>query len=263
MKILLILPAGDRVRVTQANPTVPRRAMLRFSVLPLTTVAALTPREHEVRIVDENVEPLDFDTGCDLVGITFMTALAPRAYEIARNSGRAEKSWSAAAITRRCAPRRRRNISTRLWPATRKAPGSKCWRTSNRGRVVQRKRARSKASSRHSGIDLPQRRTIRPALLAPIPRRELLASTARHYVTVNAVQTGRGCPPCVPLLLGDGFPRPQTPASSARQTCSRNFARSRAISFSWTTTSSPTGLCAGTVPGDGSAAQTVGQPVFH
>ena len=57
--------------------------MLRFSVLPLTVVAALTPHEHEVRIIDENVEPLDFDSDCDVVGITFMTALAPRAYEIA------------------------------------------------------------------------------------------------------------------------------------------------------------------------------------
>ena len=33
-----------------------------------------------------------------------------------------------------------------------------------------------------------------PVLRTPIPRRELLAATARHYVTVNAVQTGRGCP---------------------------------------------------------------------
>ncbi len=57
--------------------------MLRFSVLPLTTVAALTPPQHEVRILDENVEPLDFETDCDLVGVSFMTALAPRAYAIA------------------------------------------------------------------------------------------------------------------------------------------------------------------------------------
>ena len=34
-------------------------------------------------ICDENVQPLDFDTPCDVVGVTFMTALAPRAYEIA------------------------------------------------------------------------------------------------------------------------------------------------------------------------------------
>jgi len=104
MKILLILPAGDRVRVTRANPRVPKRAMLRFSVLPLTIVAALTPRAHEVRIVDENVEPLDFDGECDLVGITFMTALAPRAYEIAREFRSRGKFWLGAAITQRCTP---------------------------------------------------------------------------------------------------------------------------------------------------------------
>ena len=28
----------------------------------------------------------------------------------------------------------------------------------------------------------------------PVPRRDLTARTARHYVTTNAVQTGRGCP---------------------------------------------------------------------
>jgi len=49
-------------------------------VLPLTTVAALTPSEHDVTICDENVEPLDLDADVDLVGVTFMTALAPRAY---------------------------------------------------------------------------------------------------------------------------------------------------------------------------------------
>ena len=59
MKILLVLPAGERVRVTREHPRVPRREMLRFSVLPLTMIAAVTPPEHEVRIVDENVEPLD------------------------------------------------------------------------------------------------------------------------------------------------------------------------------------------------------------
>ena len=59
MKILLVLPAGEQVRVTLQKPEVPRRAMLRFSVLPLTAVAALTPRQHQVRIVDENVEALN------------------------------------------------------------------------------------------------------------------------------------------------------------------------------------------------------------
>jgi hypothetical protein len=49
MKILLILPAGEQVRVTKDRPEAPSRAMLRFRVLPLTMVAALTPPEHQVR----------------------------------------------------------------------------------------------------------------------------------------------------------------------------------------------------------------------
>jgi len=51
--------------------------------LALPTLAALTPSDVEVIITDENVEPIDFDEEVDLVGITFFTSLAPRAYEIA------------------------------------------------------------------------------------------------------------------------------------------------------------------------------------
>ncbi len=52
--------------------------------LGLMYLAACTPPEVEVRLVDENVERIDFsETPPDLVGITTMTATAPRAYEIA------------------------------------------------------------------------------------------------------------------------------------------------------------------------------------
>ena len=56
MKILLVLPAAEHLRVKESGGYVPKRKMLRFSVLSLTTVAALTPQEHEVVICDENVE---------------------------------------------------------------------------------------------------------------------------------------------------------------------------------------------------------------
>jgi len=46
-------------------------------------VAALTPPEYQVEIIDENVEPIDFVKNFDLVGITAMTQQATRAYEIA------------------------------------------------------------------------------------------------------------------------------------------------------------------------------------
>ena len=51
--------------------------------LGLMYLAAHTPPEVEVRLVDENVERIDFSDVPDLVGITTMTATAPRAYEIA------------------------------------------------------------------------------------------------------------------------------------------------------------------------------------
>jgi radical SAM superfamily enzyme YgiQ (UPF0313 family) len=52
--------------------------------LALPTLAGLTPPEHEVRIVDEMVERIDYHQPCDLVGISAMTCKATRAYQIAK-----------------------------------------------------------------------------------------------------------------------------------------------------------------------------------
>lgn len=51
--------------------------------LSLTALAAVTPEWVKLRIVDERIEDLDFTELPDLVGITFMTRLAHRAYWIA------------------------------------------------------------------------------------------------------------------------------------------------------------------------------------
>ncbi len=51
--------------------------------LNLAHIASVTPDRYEVRIIDEHVTPLDYDTPADLVGLTAMTPLAPRAYAIA------------------------------------------------------------------------------------------------------------------------------------------------------------------------------------
>jgi radical SAM superfamily enzyme YgiQ (UPF0313 family) len=47
------------------------------------TLAAVTPKNHTMEMVDEAVEKVDFDTDVDLVAITTFTRSAPRAYEIA------------------------------------------------------------------------------------------------------------------------------------------------------------------------------------
>ena len=54
-----------------------------FARLTLTTLAALTPPDVDVRITDENVEPIDFEEDVDLVGVTGMVMHASRAYQIA------------------------------------------------------------------------------------------------------------------------------------------------------------------------------------
>jgi radical SAM superfamily enzyme YgiQ (UPF0313 family) len=54
-----------------------------FPGLNLAILAALTPSDVEVQIIDESVEPIDFETDADLIGITAMTNMAPAAYTIA------------------------------------------------------------------------------------------------------------------------------------------------------------------------------------
>jgi radical SAM superfamily enzyme YgiQ (UPF0313 family) len=56
---------------------------MRIPYLSLTTLAALTPKEIEVIIEDENVQEIDFDDQPDLVAISIITPLAKRGYAIA------------------------------------------------------------------------------------------------------------------------------------------------------------------------------------
>lgn len=76
MNLLLISPLTS-------NSLLGADFYFRMPTLGLLKVAAATPPDWSVRIVDEKVEPLDFDGPTDLVGITAMTPAAHRAYEIA------------------------------------------------------------------------------------------------------------------------------------------------------------------------------------
>ncbi len=184
MKILLVVPAGEVVRVTRERPQVPRRAMQRFSVLPLAVVAALTPREHEVRIIDENVEPLDFDLACDVVGVTFMTALAPRAYEIAHEFRRRGRTVIGGGYHPTFCPAE----AARHFDAIVVGDAEGVWPrvlTDIQGGRLRRVYGPVAGDGAAALSD--------PVLRTPVPRRELLARKAKYYVTTNAVQTSRGC----------------------------------------------------------------------
>lgn len=77
MKIALIAPAWeDPLWKSEKEKSI-------FPPLNLLTLAALTPPEHEVVVIDESITNIDWEEKYDLVGISAMTALAPRAYTIA------------------------------------------------------------------------------------------------------------------------------------------------------------------------------------
>jgi radical SAM superfamily enzyme YgiQ (UPF0313 family) len=56
-----------------------------FPPLSLATLAALTPKEHQVVISDENVKPLDFASEADIVGITGHYIQRERVYQLANS----------------------------------------------------------------------------------------------------------------------------------------------------------------------------------
>jgi radical SAM superfamily enzyme YgiQ (UPF0313 family) len=83
IKFLLINPAAPQWRVPPGTSPPLATRIFRFSMLSSLYVAAAMPRSVETRLLDEEVEPVDFDSDADLVGISSMTFNAPRAYEIA------------------------------------------------------------------------------------------------------------------------------------------------------------------------------------
>jgi len=177
MRILIVLPAIDRVRVTAASPRVPNRKMKRFSILPLTTVAALTPAHHEVILCDENVEALDLSADVDLVAVSFMTAYAPRAYEIAT----AFRARGICTVAGGYHPTFRPDEAASHFDAVVVGEAEGSWpqlledlEAGHLRRIYRR--------------DAP----CDPAEIR-VPRRDLTEHNARHYVTTDAVQASRGC----------------------------------------------------------------------
>jgi radical SAM superfamily enzyme YgiQ (UPF0313 family) len=77
-KLLLINPSSeDRLNAASVG------IFFTFPPSGLAYLAALTPSDWDIRIVDDNIEPITFKDA-DLVGITAMTSNVTRAYEISK-----------------------------------------------------------------------------------------------------------------------------------------------------------------------------------
>jgi radical SAM superfamily enzyme YgiQ (UPF0313 family) len=75
MKILLISPIRDSHQFTNRGILIPQLALI--------ILQGLTPGHHDVKIVEEEYEPVDMDEDCDVVGISCMTSNAYRGYRMA------------------------------------------------------------------------------------------------------------------------------------------------------------------------------------
>lgn len=75
-KLLLINPVNENKTGLTINPS------SKFPPLGLGIIAALTPKEFQIKLIDENIEKFKYEDA-DLVGLTAFTSVANRAYEIA------------------------------------------------------------------------------------------------------------------------------------------------------------------------------------
>ena len=174
MKLLLVAPSSGGWRNIGRQRLFNGRTF-RFSLLSLLSVAAVTPPGVEIRLVDEQIEDVPWGEAFDLVGITCMTALAPRAYELAaRFRARGIPVVLGGMHPTLCADEAMAHADAvvvgeaeEIWPS-----------------VIADARA---------GTLRNVYRAAPPSLvgLSPVPRQFL---DRRHYATVHAVQATRGCP---------------------------------------------------------------------
>jgi len=176
-KILIILPAGDKYRITSVEQIVPKRNMLRFSILPLLLVAALTPSDYEVDICDENVQMLDLNTDAGIIGISFMTALAPRAFEIADFFRARGKTVIAGGYFPTLCPEE----TVSHFDSVIIGDAENLWIKA----LYDLENSKIQKVYKHAPDE--ERDQI------PIPRRDLIKKISKYYVTINAIQVGRGC----------------------------------------------------------------------
>lgn len=77
MRVVLISPAAPSYLWRK------KRAAFTLPPMVLPVLAAVTPADIEVRLVDEGVEDVDLNLDADIVGLSVMTPTAPRAYALA------------------------------------------------------------------------------------------------------------------------------------------------------------------------------------
>lgn len=144
--------------------------------LSLPLLAGLTPLDVDVRLIDEHIEKVDINTPTDWVAISCMTASAPRAYELADG------------FRERGIPVVMGGIHPTVMPdeASAHADAVVVGEAEPVWQEIIQDLAGNRLKSRYENFGLANLEGM------PLPRRDLLRQ--ERYLTINVVQTARGCP---------------------------------------------------------------------
>ena len=169
MKVRLVAPA-------ESGGGNPAHGKGLFPPLSLAVLGALTPEDIDVEVVDENVSNHDFDAPVDLVGITSITATAPRAYRVAAEYRARGVPVVMGGMHASALP----GEALEHVDAVVVGEAEGIWE-----RVLQ--------DARSGMMSGEYRAEERPCLEGlPVPRKDLF--DPKRYITTNLVQTSRGCP---------------------------------------------------------------------
>ncbi len=172
MRLTLIFPAIGRRRGT------PYLRLWQMEPLSMAMLAALTPRDIELRFYDDRLEDIPFDEPTDLVAMTVETYTARRAYQIASEYRKRRVPVVMGGFHPSLCPDEAARFAEtvvigeaeNLWP-----------------RVVD--------DYRHGTPGNIYRESSRPALNGLLPRRDIFAG--KRYLPLGLVEAGRGCAmPC-------------------------------------------------------------------
>ena len=169
MKILFISPGWEKGRLWG-------ELAFKFPTLSLASIAAVTPPEWEVSLLDDNFESPDYASDADIIALTAMTPQAPRAYQIADEFRRRGKTVVMGGFHASNLP----DEALGHVDAVVVGEGELSWpqllEDFSRGTLRQ---------VYHSGTPAGMDRI-------PVARREIFAG--KRYLLTNTIQTTRGCP---------------------------------------------------------------------
>jgi radical SAM superfamily enzyme YgiQ (UPF0313 family) len=152
---------------------------LRYAPLTLTTLAALVPEELDarIRLLDEGVEELNIEAiDADLVGITCITANAPRVYELARQLRDMGTTVVIGGVHPTLVPAEAQPHADAIVVGY----AEQSWPQLLRDFAAGKLRSRYDEGPGYRFTNVPE------------PRRDLLKKEG--YITLNTVQAVRGCP---------------------------------------------------------------------